>query len=376
VDSRKPTRRGEVILARLAALSLSIAEVERRSHLSKNTIVNAIYGPREPQRKTVELLAQALDMPVEELTRTGVRRGGDAPSFTSWLLTARNGSAWIALLGAATTGALLLPNLRQAAAAPAVPLVQFAVLLALLTRLPRVGHPSAFGDLGSEVQIAAAAAGDFRRYWGAAWTFWLFLYLALAAGTAFDLLPTADGVTAGGRWVTVGLNLLQNATTVFLLLCYEVVARPTIEDDLSRRRYLPPEAWLVLAVLLSVLEAAGVGAGLSWPQQQWFGWASGFGQGTALALVVGRLDSKYIEAPAPAVAALYLYAAIQGAWPIVQQHHQLLLVLTFLALVLKCVLFLFVAWLFDSRTLLFYLTRVRRLDDGVERDRRSFLEGL
>lgn len=373
--AKPPTARGKVILARMEELSLSMAEVERRSRLSKNTIANAVYGPRRPQAKTIEILAETLEMPVEKLTLVRRLRGGpEAPGFAAWLGTAGGRlDLWISLLGAAATAVFLYRGLRAPGGGAAVPAIHCLVLLALLTRLPRVADPRAVED--PILRLAWTAAGDLRRYWGAAWTFWVLLYLALAATAAFDLL-TGPVTSAVGRWTAVGLNLLQNATTVMLLLAYEVVARPTVREDLTRRQLLPVEAWLVFALLVSVVEGTLVLLGIPWTAQQWLGWVSGFAQGTALALLVGRLDSKYIEPPTPLIALLYLYAAIQGAWPVFQQHRELMLVLTFLALVLKCLLFLFVAWLFESRVLVFYLARVRALDTDVARERAEFLRRL
>lgn len=377
---RRPTPQGKVILERLEELSLSIAEVERRTPLTKNTITNAIYGPRLPQRKTIEILAEVLELPVGSLTRprTPRRRGPRSPTFGAWLWRLGNLSLWIGLVGALLTADFLYQSLKTGSISPAVQITHFAVILILLTQLPRLRTTAAaLDDEPVGHRIAFQAAGDFRRYWGAVWIFWLFLYLALSVTAALGLLPTADtDPGTATRWSVVVLNLFQNGATVLLLLCYEVVARPTIEEDLTRRRLLPTEAWLAFALLVSLLEAGTVLFGIPWSTQQWFGWLSGFAQGTALALLVGRMDSKYVEPPTVVIALLYLYAAIQGAWPVFQYHYELMLILTFVALVLKCLLFLFVSWLFDSRILLFYLSRMRALDAEVREDRSEFLGRL
>lgn len=379
-DSRFPTPTGEVILDRLERLSLSMAEIERRTALSKNTIANAIYGPRQPQRKTIEILATALELPVEALTRPGPPPSPTVrfERFGQWIFRWSNGSLWIGICGAALTAFLLERSLADPDLAPAVQGVQFLVILVLLTRLPRAtGPPQLWATAEQPLRLALAAAADLRRYWGAIWMAWLFLYLGLTAAAFLGVLPSAElPPTGAARWLAIGLNLIQNGATVMLFLAYEVVARPTIADDLSRKQVLPLEAWLAFAVLLPLLETAVLALGAGWELQQWFGWISGFGQGTALALLVGRLDSKYIDPPAWVVALLYLYACIQGAWPVFQSHPQLMLVLTFLALVLKCLLFLFVAWLFESRVLLYFLDRLRQLDEGVRDQRFEFLSRL
>ncbi len=375
---RRATPCGKAILERLEELSLSVAELERRTPLSKNTIANAIHGPRQPQRKTLEILAQALDLPPHTLTRpngpASLRPAGNA-GFVPWLLRRGNIDTWIVLGGALLAAMILWRSLASAVEARALGHgLHVLILLLLLARLPRLELAPNRPGGGGGLPLALIAAKDLRRYWGGAWLCWFFLYLGLSAGAFFGLSPEPEATQLNAtRWLAVGLNLLQNGTTVLLLLIYEVLARPTVKADLSRKQVLPKEAWLAVALLPPLLEATLVASGQAWQLQQTFAWLSGFAQGTALALVVGRLDSKYIEPPALVVALLYIYAAIQGAWAMIQQHHELLLILTFLALVLKCLLFLFVAWLFDSHTLLYYLTRVRRLDDGVGRDRREFL---
>lgn len=378
MDARKrtPTPQGGVVLQRMEELSLSIAEVERRTPLTKNTILNAIYGPRRPHRKTIELLAEVLELPIGHLTRPSLAPSAEARfvTFASWLLRPTNSALWISVLGALLTGGLLWNQLGSPTASPAVTAVHCAVILVLLTRLPRSAvEPGIHKDATPELRFGLAAAGDLRRYWGAAWTFWFFLYLGLLLASIVGWMPSEGTASAGVRWSAVGLNFLQNGTTVFLLLAYEVVTRPTVAADLSRKQLLPTEAWLAFALLASLLEAGTVGLGVSWSVQQWFGWGSGFAQGTALALLVGRLESRYIAPPTVVVALLYFYAAIQGAWPVFQTHETLMISLTFAALVLKCLLFLFIAWLFESRLLLFYLTRIRELADDVDASRLEFL---
>ena len=255
--------------------------------------------------------------------------------------------------------------------------MHFLVILVLLLRLPRGWvRPQVWIDSQPRLRLALAAASDLRRYWGGVWMAWLFLYLGLTVAAIVGILPSEQSMDPAARWLTVGLNLVQNGATVMLFLAYETVARPTIETDLTRKQFLPVEGWLTLAILLPLLEAAIVGGGLPWSYQIWFGWISGFAQGTALALLVGRLDSKYIDSPTLVIALLYVYAAIQGAWPAVQSNYGLLLALTFVALVLKCLLFLFVAWLFESRVVLYYLERVRVLDQEMHLERTEFLKRI
>ena len=107
--SRRPTPVGQVILTRIEVLSLSLAEVERRTLLSKNTITNVIYGPRTPQRKTIEILAEVLQLEIETLTRPGLDPVDEVrfDRFGSWLFRVHNYSLWICCFGALVTALLL-----------------------------------------------------------------------------------------------------------------------------------------------------------------------------------------------------------------------------------------------------------------------------
>ncbi len=369
---KTPTARGEIILQRLEERALSIAEVTRRTPLTKNTVLNAIYGPRDPQRKTIEILADVLELPVEELTRPGDEEPSakppERPSFWRFLLRPGNPCLWVGLGGAVATAFLLQYEAPQTTAVQGV---QAGVILFLLALLPRSGGPpEADPRTSHRWRLALAASHDLRRHWGIVWLLWFFLYLSLAVAAGLGFLPRDEPAEAT-RWALLWLNLLQNGATIELFRCYEIVARPTLRDDFSRRQVLPTEAWLALLVLLAGGE---LGCLLLAPDlQSWFGWVSGFGQGTALALLVGRFDSKYLDPPAIVIGLLYFYAAIQGAWPALRQHGELMMALTFTALVLKCLLFIFVSWLFASRVILYYLARMRELDEDVTRDREEFL---
>ena len=381
-SSKQPTERGRIILARLAELSMSIAEVQRRTPLTKNTISNAIYGPRSPQRKTIEILAGALDLPIETLTRfpealeADTRHPSGQTSFGRWLFRQHNRLLWISVLGSLVTAFFLSRGLGDRSISPAVQGTHFIVVLLLLALLPRHWMaPELYQRASHRLKVASKATRDFRRYWGSAWMCWVFLYFTLTVATWLGVLPLptdASPVGIDARWTWLVLNLCQNCGTVLLFRCYEVVARPTIQDDLSRKQVLPTEAWVAVVALATVAEGIVLWVA-PWDDQQWFGWLSGFGQGMALALLVGRFDSKYVDPPAVTVGLLYFYAVIQGAWPVFRYEDDLMLVLTFVALVLKCLLFLFVSWLFESHVILFYLGRMRELDQNVRQDRAQFL---
>jgi len=315
---------------------------------------------------------------VEELTRPAGRDvSEDSPepqlSFWRWMLRWRNPYLWVSLAGALLTAFLLRWEMPQTAAVQGV---QAGVILLLLALLPRPWlAPEVYRRASHGLRLASKASRDLRRHWGTVWLLWFFLYVSLTVAAGLGFLPRDEPVAAT-RWSLLWLNLLQNGATIQLFLCYEIVARPTIRDDFSRRQVLPTEAWVALVVLLTGGEAGYLLLAPAGELQSWFGWVSGFGQGTALALLVGRFDSKYLDPPAVVIGLLYFYAAIQGAWPVFRGQEELMMALTFAALVLKCLLFLFVSWIFESRVIHFYLARMRKLDEDVRRDRAEFLTRL
>jgi len=105
---------------------------------------------------------------------------------------------------------------------------------------------------------------------------------------------------------------------------------------------------------------------------QWSGWISGIIGGIAMALYVGRLQSKFLGPPPLLVIALYSYTAIQSLFVFLEEGQVAAVILMDLALFLKYVLFLYMTWLFQSGRLLFYLVRVRRTYGEVKSEWQGF----
>jgi hypothetical protein len=111
---------------------------------------------------------------------------------------------------------------------------------------------------------------------------------------------------------------------------------------------------------------------------------SGILGGVAMALFVGRFQSKFLKSPDKTterlIVVLYFYTVIQtlfifygddsvaGKWTAAAVMH--------FALYLKCLLILYMFWLFQSGRLLFYLVRVRRASDQVVSEWQNFREVL
>ncbi len=108
----------------------------------------------------------------------------------------------------------------------------------------------------------------------------------------------------------------------------------------------------------------------------WSSVCSGALVGIGIALIAGRLDSKYINLPAGYVYVLYLYAIIQIIWPFVQGSDDNVLVaeiMLLIALVCKVVFFLIMYWLISTNVIYFYMYSVRNLQHLANEQRESFI---
>jgi len=168
------------------------------------------------------------------------------------------------------------------------------------------------------------------------------------------------------------LNLAQNATTVFFVMAYLVLSARTI-DESRRRKWWPRLLGLGILVGLTLPELfVGSFAG-EWSGRELFDWISGFSQGTAIALLVSRLGSLYLGAPVVVTSLLYLYAVIQGGWPALTSNARPESLLTFVALGLKCLLFMLISWLLTQKLIVFYMRKARELDGVVQEERWEWL---
>ena len=361
---------GEIIEAWRRENPCSLDDLAKEAGLSKGTIFNLLYSSRSPRRDTLELLGEVVGRSPDDLLRAhqSPRKPEGFVSFSEWLRERKSPGLWISLIGIVVAAAFLW-NLR------ALHLVQAMVIFALYPLLPRHRLNDAVAT-DYRMRIASAAANDFRRFWGRAWLCWGLLYVLLAAMP----LPYT-----GRAELLVVLNAVQNVGTVFLFCCWEVLARRTIRESLTRKPLLSTRVWIAVIATLAVVEYGTVTVDRFLAEgnvtldtlhtQRFLGWISGFAQGTALVLLVSRFGSQYIGKPSLAIGLLLFYAVIQGAWPAFAGDPALTVSLTLTALVLKCLLFLFVAWFLESDVILYYFVRSRELDETLEKgDRWKFLQ--
>jgi hypothetical protein len=230
---------------------------------------------------------------------------------------------------------------------------------------------------------AAAATEQFIEAWEKLWLCWVLLYLVFCAReTCAVVAPSA----AESPFWSCGLNLANNLQTMVLVMVYLVISKSTVDTNRSNSK-LPWTRGIALLALASVLHLLATVAAVYVPATstlrpivdfavKCIPWASAIASGLAMALVVGRLDSKFADPPTWAVTLLYLYALIQVLWERFGQDPVVETVVISAALMLKCLLFLIVAWMLQSGVLFFYLDRLAYLITNVESERTEYLRKL
>jgi hypothetical protein len=102
---------------------------------------------------------------------------------------------------------------------------------------------------------------------------------------------------------------------------------------------------------------------------------SGIVGGITLAIYVGRVQTRFLGSSLWISLAFYLYVVIQPLFVFIKDFVRGELIIE-TALILKALLYLYVAWLFQSGRLLFYFVRVRAIFERVDLDWRTFLSVL
>ena len=241
-----------------------------------------------------------------------------------------------------------------------------AVLYCLVFRykpfIPKCG-PLQDGKIDSEAHaVISKAARSFYGYWHDWWAVLFLFYLALGAKALLSQLkyePYWNG----------GLNILMNVSALLVLFCYLELIRPSSSNkpDLTRRSAIGA------LVLASAINAASMIYVIFNPSNQWpqrlFMIVSGLAVGVALALLVGRFESKYIGTPPRILVFLYVYSVMQATYGLFNTDllkseyaaHNFRTAISIIALALKVLLFAWVSWVMTQGRLTVYLENTSSL---------------
>lgn len=228
---------------------------------------------------------------------------------------------------------------------------------------------------------------QFHGWWRAQWLVWSIFYLGLAMQAYFRLDPNAAVPTPAAIYGSVALNFLNNMQTGLFLVAYLVLSIETVkqhEDRFDSTLYWMPVliAVAVASGLELVLRLSGADVYLVSVGAKLF---AGFSGAVCMALLIGRVESRFFGLHGGVIAILYFYAALQilaiafdlprGAHvpPLLTATEPFVIAI---ALPLKVLLFLVVYWALHSGRMLFYVEKFRHVMETSEKEWRTFAREL
>jgi hypothetical protein len=238
----------------------------------------------------------------------------------------------------------------------------------------------------SDWKRAREIAKEALKHYRDAFVWLLFAWLFLYSVTLLSLIEK-------GFIVASVLTLANNLNTLTIGLCFAILNEPiTTEDTTQNKKAITvtegrkwPASLIPALIVMMFWLVLELWLASRLPQYEervhYFARViSGLAGGVAMALFVGRFQSKFLKTPGWLVLVLFLYTVIQALFIFYggEQPGELAgaAVVMNAALVLKCLLILYMFWLFQSGRLLFYLVRVRRATTQVDSEWQNFREVL
>jgi hypothetical protein len=236
---------------------------------------------------------------------------------------------------------------------------------------------------------ASERLASFRLDWIVLWIAMFCFYAVLSLRAAARVFPGAVTIvtSAMDRYWFFIQNLVMNFSAAYFLFCYLNLAEPSgpHEHDMQlgpsirllaikeKRRYI----WLLFVAFTFANMLCTLGLSAYHGARVAFMIICGLASGLGLALLTGRFESRYINAPRFVLAALYIYAVDQALYGFYDVRSsaiegELRPYISLTLLPLKLILFAFVSWLMKNGGLLFYLTKVPDMDARIKDEWEEF----
>jgi len=355
----------------------SVIETKHREGYRFKLPVQRIYGDAPAQSVSV-----AKARPREVFHPSDV-----ADTFGLWLLGRGGGtiSLVILVLVSITVATSIYYRTSPRLAQTVASIGQCAIIFLLFLHSLR-NAPKALSLNKSEAEVAAAGYNSveeyvaeepflekrlrlFSRWWSLMLASWVPLYIVFAWETweTWRLGGEANKISPQASILEAAFNILN---TAMVILCYNVLNQEPGRERTSGVFTGPAAIGIALIALIPLLSGSrpltadeGLAA---------FTLLTGLYAGIYMALFVARLQSKFLD-PAPLlVVLLFSYTAIQPLALYIQTYKDWAWAVLDYALVLKCLLYLYVLWLLQGGDLLFYFREVKRAyDDRLDQRRRA-----
>ena len=298
---------------------------------------------------------------------------------------------WVLLLGVISTIVLSIVLLVRSDtrkwARLSVSIAQAVVLIAAY--VDSRSNPKGFNQIKDDsYKIAKDASERSVKYWRNILFTWVLFYVVLAIQVHPSIEPPPANSGIGNlAWLSLSIasDLINNINTLLVILCYDVLHRPIEirEGKLSVGDSYLGIGLVLIIVFLGLEIISVIGSSSDSIKAVLAGWSLGSGivGGIAVALFVGRLQSMFLGPRRLLIIALYSYIALQPLYVHFGGHQndaeiRNAVILINAALVLKCLLYFYLAFLFKSGRLLFYLVWVRRTYHKVGTEWQNFQQDL
>jgi hypothetical protein len=255
------------------------------------------------------------------------------------------------------------------------------VLLVFMPHLPKMKR-------NDETKNAISASHQFLLFFNLVWLAWFFFYFfgMIVRGARVEL-PIS---TPGGMALHLSGDVLNLTSSAFIFFCYVVMAEPTVGKDNPDHGWFHDRGWFqtvsaVFFVIVVLIMMEAVTTTTSQGSGTFFDALYGLLSGVTIALFAGRLQSMLIGLPFWPVTAIYAYAVLQFAYPVIstatppasdevvlQATLPTILVVT-LALLFKIVLFREVRRIVVNRTLTYYMLEVREMYAKISQEREAVI---
>jgi hypothetical protein len=195
------------------------------------------------------------------------------------------------------------------------------------------------------------ASEDAFRFFScflALWLSWALLYIALTIEAVYET-----------RWEPV-IIVLNNVQSVACLLLFWYLTFP--------------RTWLIFWSIIGIALLITFAAIIAYPfVPVWMSIISSSFGALAFALLIGRLNSRFLMVPLMSIVGLYCYAILEASgWLVHELYHtggeNKFLLYTGIAMILKVLVYLVCSWLLVSGRLLYYCEEMRLLSDAGKQE--------
>jgi DNA-binding winged helix-turn-helix (wHTH) protein len=256
---------------------------------------------------------------------------------------------------------------------PAAALLQCLTIFIILLYARKNFQQNDFSYLGSNKidEKVKNSLQKIRKHWLWLFLMWLLLYLVLFFYYAEEIFHLNNLFSVTPDRFTLGANLLftffNYVNTIIIIYCFLYLNEQGETDKESKKdRFMYRNVLIAFGILTLFFYAISAPNKLVSSFLDLF---TGIVAGIAMALFIGRLQSKFLGTRPLHIIILYSYMALQPLYYLltsIDGWDFATVLLINLYLISKCFLFLYMVWLFESTRLAFYLAEIKEKHKDIK----------